>query len=333
MLKFLTISLSLFFSILQSQTITKSIIPNVGDSISIIRLDTNFISNIDLSGGINKNWDVSSAMIHLQSSLKFKEIDTATLALMPTATFELSNSIIELNNTGMYIIGETDYLTGKPTKYKNKDRFLPFPMSQGLNLVDTLYSVADDSSRIFYYNHIINQSGTLKTFSGTYDNTLVLNSLLVSKKDQNVNGITGKYALNQYRWFSPLYKWDLLALEFAGVIDSSGKFTTFQKYIAYQNAPLLQTATSNLSINSIISVYPNPTVSSINISLNLSKYEHISVEIVDILGSNLLKKEFNTNQGIQTVNMDINNLNPGGYFLILKDNSGKIIGNSAFIKE
>jgi hypothetical protein len=333
MLKLIYALLALFLlSNINAQTITKSSMPNAGADITYSIFDTSIVSNIDLNPGLNKNWNLSTSKVTFNISQNYNKPDSSLLSIMPTASYELDKTIYELNNTGIYELGEIDFFTGKAVKYAKKNRVTPLHIAQALSIKDTVF-ISGDTSKTFYITHNVNMGGTLKTKFGTFTNTLVLNSYIISKNNQNVNGVIGKYVVNNYYWFSPNYLGQLMVVGFQGVIDSSGKFIVQDKSLLQQISPKLITATSDLTINSIVTIFPNPAQSNLNISINLPNNENLIIEIVDILGSSVQQKAMNVTQGLQTLNMDINNLNSGGYFLIIKDKSGKIIGNASFIKD
>ena len=66
------------------------------------------------------------------------------------------------------------------------------------------------------------------------------------------------------------------------------------------------------------SIYPNPAINILTVDLNLKQSENISLEIVNNLGQNILSYKMEVLAGATSKNIDIQNLENGIYFLVLK---------------
>lgn len=79
----------------------------------------------------------------------------------------------------------------------------------------------------------------------------------------------------------------------------------------------------NQAPGTMVSVAPNPFVSSINLSVGSGKNEQASVSIMDISGRTLYTKSINLQRGMNTIRLnDINNLRTGSYYLRLVTSEG-----------
>ena len=103
------------------------------------------------------------------------------------------------------------------------------------------------------------------------------------------------------------------------------------------NTPIVTNTTNNKIIQltevkdidnwQSMNIAPNPTAGIVNFSLPESfKYlleASLQLEVVDISGQIVLNKQF-INQSINTINLD--NLNTGLYFIVIKNNKQRIVG-------
>jgi YbbR domain-containing protein len=69
-----------------------------------------------------------------------------------------------------------------------------------------------------------------------------------------------------------------------------------------------------------LSVYPNPVVSNATIELNLTKKSNVSMNVVDVLGKLVASNSYNLNSGNNKINLDVNNIENGVYFIELNVN-------------
>jgi len=78
-----------------------------------------------------------------------------------------------------------------------------------------------------------------------------------------------------------------------------------------------------------IKIFPNPVSSELNIMLDQALQYPIIYEIANLTGNVVLKGEFNDNEKF---NIDMNKLSNGHYFLLLKDEIGKVIHSEKLTK-
>jgi hypothetical protein len=68
--------------------------------------------------------------------------------------------------------------------------------------------------------------------------------------------------------------------------------------------------------NQVVNVSPNPFTSYLNVTINWSKTEVISVRIINIQGKEVVSKTIQVNKGSNYVRIDeLSNLPPGNYFV------------------
>lgn len=85
----------------------------------------------------------------------------------------------------------------------------------------------------------------------------------------------------------------------------------------------------DFSKNSVVTIYPNPTVSVINISISSAANEQVQLRITDITGRVLKLQNYNNASG--TIQLDVNNLSKGIYMLEFWVNDKKQV--YSFIKQ
>ena len=68
----------------------------------------------------------------------------------------------------------------------------------------------------------------------------------------------------------------------------------------------------------IKAVYPNPAQNRVNIDLNMDKTELVEVSILNTLGQVIVNKQFGNISGANTLNIDLDNLSQGLYFVKIK---------------
>ncbi len=79
-----------------------------------------------------------------------------------------------------------------------------------------------------------------------------------------------------------------------------------------------------------VTVYPNPVTSILSIKFETSTVEKVSIEIVDVLGRILQQKRTITGSRVEELSM--RNYVPGSYFLVVKNEYGKIISTVKLLK-
>ena len=100
-------------------------------------------------------------------------------------------------------------------------------------------------------------------------------------------------------------------LEFSGVTEFSKERCDVEESI--ENSTLY----NSLSIGHI---FPNPTRQSINITLESPLATKASFAIIDIYGKQLHLKKQELVKGKQQINLEVENLSPGTYFISINTN-------------
>ncbi|MFN4813218.1 MAG: T9SS type A sorting domain-containing protein [Bacteroidia bacterium] len=94
---------------------------------------------------------------------------------------------------------------------------------------------------------------------------------------------------------------------------SSGMYSTYIKNI--NQLPNL-TALKQLAVQHNVNLYPNPTFDFLNIEFDLDKEERVALSLFDVMGRNIsVLKAKNYGAGKHKVNMDMNNLPAGTYYV------------------
>jgi hypothetical protein len=94
---------------------------------------------------------------------------------------------------------------------------------------------------------------------------------------------------------------------------SSGMYST---YIKNTNQLPNLTALKQLAVQHNVNLYPNPTFDFLNIEFDLDKEERVALSLFDVMGRNIsVLKAKNYGAGKHKVNMDMNNLPSGTYYV------------------
>ena len=97
-----------------------------------------------------------------------------------------------------------------------------------------------------------------------------------------------------------------------------------QYYIIYDSfSPITSVSQLQVEKTKVASIYPNPTTALLNLPQNLNFNQ---VEIINELGRTILMKA--TNEQI-----DIRHLNTGTYWLVFRDEKGRVISSQSVVKE
>jgi Secretion system C-terminal sorting domain len=316
---------------INAQTVTVTSLPKAGDWLLFNSIDTPDVNTIIVgTAGTNKVWNFSALKFKnaFFSPDNYEAPSAAILSVLPTASYVLNGYVYEINVNGLYEIGEETPIT----KYPKKNIITPINLTNGFIKKDTSLLFGDTSS-VFYVTNTVEHSGTLTTKKGTFPNVLVQHYRIESKINYTLGGSRGKFVVNRYIWQKPDYRGRIFDYAETSRLDSiTGNLVLlFKSAVALVSSNI--TATTDLEINNISSIYPNPAKSQLNINIKAPKAEKVNIAIVDITGKELQQQNQNLTEGIQTIALDINTLNEGGYFLVMKDANGTTIGNSVFIKE
>jgi bacillolysin len=76
-----------------------------------------------------------------------------------------------------------------------------------------------------------------------------------------------------------------------------------------------------------MSLYPNPTSSSLTVSLDIKKNDKINYEVLDVTGRQILKGVQNVNNGNNNWKIDVSSLNTGMYFIKLNSLSNEVLSS------
>jgi len=75
-----------------------------------------------------------------------------------------------------------------------------------------------------------------------------------------------------------------------------------------------------------LNVFPNPCNENINISAEFKQQKNIKIKIFDLTGKTVIQKDYYANQGKNLINLDINNIFAGLYFVEIN------VGNISYIR-
>ncbi|NUY79789.1 T9SS type A sorting domain-containing protein [Flavobacterium sp. MAH-1] len=261
--------------------------------------------------GANQTWDFSSLNLTLIGT------DTSIpVAGSPyAAQFPTANYVYKFEGMGLppryyyhnvtsekYEILSLGYAGNVGWDYTpNPRKWLQFPYTYQSVFTDTYQSTQDESATTATLTY--DGYGTLILPTGTFTN--VIRQKVVK------NGQTN------YNWFNvqPFYPLMQTVLEenSLGIV----KNTTLGLGDQHKNA---------------FAVWPNPTKGTLNISCDANLEQAATLSIYDALGKKVVEKQiaFDSNSAFQ---LDLENHNPGLYFLNVSDASGKNLLSRKIIKE
>lgn len=75
-------------------------------------------------------------------------------------------------------------------------------------------------------------------------------------------------------------------------------------------------------VNSGLTVYPNPVQGTTTIAINLDKPTDVTTNILDAIGRIVLTKNYGKQNGHAVMNLDVNNLAPGSYTVLVRTTDG-----------
>lgn len=142
--------------------------------------------------------------------------------------------------------------------------------------------------------------------------------------DQNGNNFCGSSAdVCTFSNFSSPNSINSISVLSSTVSLSTGTINLFSLQSYYDNCSIVTEIKENYSYDNIF-VYPNPTIDYLRIDLpdELVRSEIIEVELLNILGLKVVKKEISPNN--KTLQIDVRSLQDGHYFLKLISNGRKI---------
>ena len=118
-----------------------------------------------------------------------------------------------------------------------------------------------------------------------------------------------------------------------GVFSETPYFDTIidQTTIFFYDFLLNYTSTNTLeTIDFETSIYPNPTIDKLNISINSETTNKFNLLIINNLGQKVITKNVFINQGTNQIEVIVNHLPKGNYYLII--NNGEQTISKIFVK-
>jgi hypothetical protein len=83
----------------------------------------------------------------------------------------------------------------------------------------------------------------------------------------------------------------------------------------------------------LLNIYPNPSNDFFNLDISLLSDSEILLEIFDVAGQSVIKKEYLLNKGMNSVITNVSELKAGTYFLKITSNDSSVKKSKVFIKE
>ncbi len=150
------------------------------------------------------------------------------------------------------------------------------------------------------------------------DYTMNLNISEIGFDWKRFNEQTFQWTLENWSFFVEVANGDVWQMWFTGFGGAGNGMFKFNK----RKVGFLSIADASGSINNKVSLFPNPVGSTANLLFQNNKSAFVNLTIIDMMGKVVKSERINLNEGLQTVNIDVNNLNAGLYFIRL-ENGGK----------
>lgn len=305
-------------------TLTNSILPAIGDSISVA-MDT--VLKSEGISGANITWNFSS----LKTVYKFKRYNvlpslTPYSSLFPLATLARTdyNGIVytywKNSSTSSLYYGFVEPAVVDQT-FKTPITYYKFPINYNDNFTDTFTAVTNPGTITGKgkYSFKADAWGTLTLPNKTVSNTLRTKSIIYIG-DSSINS----YSLTtEYAWYQNGHKEPLLLISKVIVNHVlTRKFVMFD----YSSTSEIE----DLSETNVVNLFPNPATKSVYVSIDRTKLNGgVSIKVFDLLG----KKVFETPSEIFTnvYSLELSDFNSGTYLLEVSTKD-KVV-HSKFIKE
>jgi hypothetical protein len=282
------------------------------------------------SGGKDQTWDFSL--------LKFEKPFTGFIKVSDYTNYQKafpqSNTVLAEFNSLFYLKvtnNEIDQYGYISTDGRSKISYslpfvkMKFPFAYGDIYSGSIIGIYEESGSI---------SGDI---TGTYtveadgygklilpDNTIFDDVLRVktSKSYDNILATATQHVdLVTYRWYNSVHRYPILVL--TKYKTSTGGEESINYQAAYNSDAIKLTNASEYSISDAnLTLFPNPAISLLNMSLDLPVSENLNIEIYDVEGRQIKSFNLNYTKGTTNYNLskEIDGLRPGSY--VLKVNSG-----------
>jgi hypothetical protein len=239
--------------------------------------------------------------------------------------FGYSTSSESVNN-GTGFVNKSDMII----HYSNPATLMQYPFSYNSSFTDSYYGAyvyegleTHESGGVYT---LADGWGNITTPAGTYNNVLRVKTERDHVDSVWMEGIfiyatTINYI--DYAWYAPDVRLPVFAITLSncmGVCDTVGYYTTSTQQIpdAYQSISQLK-------------ISPNPANEIVHINFEIDQINPIQISIIDITGKIIYKNNYiPISLGLQKVNIQLNNIDAGLYFLSLSDNN-KSISNKIMI--
>jgi len=174
----------------------------------------------------------------------------------------------------------------------------------------------------------------LKSFTGYYkEGVTVLNWSVVNEfsstnyiveRSANGKNFTSLNTIAASNSLTGAYKYNDASSITSGKLYYRLKISDKNGGISYSNVVLI-----NLSSNTSFSVYPNPVQAKLNLQVQNSKIEKVTIQVIDLLGKVLQQQSSQLNAGINSLSLDVASLAKGSYIVVVK---GETNHQQQFIK-
>ena len=151
--------------------------------------------------------------------------------------------------------------------------------------------------------------GTLILPFGSFSNMLRVKTE-ATYIDSSVLGVFQRYSEIRYQWFKPGIHFPLLNYQYRWTDNET---LTFYSLLDPSLALNIDQVARDLSL----SIFPNPVSDQLNITYTLKEQGETIIRICDMVGRELMKKEFYRVPGLAKESINVSQLEAGSYLLTL----------------
>ncbi len=287
-------------------------IPSDGDSYTVFTNTNLSASDTEGDPGANQTWDFSSMNAGSSSTLNYSNASSPNY---PNSNIKFetqgSSNYFDVQNGALTYYGFST--TNASSIFSDGQDQVKFPMSFNDSYTDMFQGTYDAFGQNFDRQGNLNVTadgyGTLATPQGTYND--VLRIQIIRSSTDEMNGQTSSSNLDTiYFWYNAYTPHPIMTYTINYVDGSeSGRFAN---YIADSDVVL------NTEEHSIeVKAYPNPAIDEFNIKS--SERIHQTV-VYDLTGSAVITLRPKS----KAFSINVNDLERGHYFYVLKNSAGEI---------
>ncbi len=280
------------------------------------------------NSGANQTWNLSAmgtgtlnvySGVTVASTPYAVNFPAANVALTSTVSsqyiyYKTSSTALQLE--GLAVNSGT---TSVKFIYSNPEDFLHFPFSYNNTYTDPWQTTFSTGGSQFLRrgNTTVTADGygTVTTPAGTFSNVMRIHFVQIYSDSTNISGF-GPYVINynndEYIWYLNNNHYPLATVS---TLSTTSSFTNSVSQNGTYLTGIIAGIESPSQYISAVNLFPNPASLSANLSISLTENKQVSIQVVNILGSEVGKSIVSEGmQGKNDYKLEVSNLSEGVYF-------------------